>query len=53
MWSKALETSARSVTMSVAPGATLVVTLRADVSSAFDHMTPVGRLYAHAGIALF
>ena len=36
-----------------APGATLIVTLRADVSSAFDRMTPVERLYAHAGIALF
>ena len=36
-----------------APGATLVVTLRADVSSAFGNMTPVERLFAHAGIALF
>ena len=36
-----------------APGATLIVTLRADVSDAFKHMTPVERLFAHAGIALF
>ena len=36
-----------------APGATLIVTLRADVSNAFEHMTPVERLFAHAGIALF
>ena len=28
-------------------------TLRADVSNAFNNMTPVERLFAHAGIALF
>ena len=36
-----------------APGATLILTFRADASSAFDHMTPAARLFAHAGIALF
>ena len=36
-----------------APGATLIVTLRADVSNAFERMSPVERLFAHAGIALF
>ena len=35
------------------PGATLILTFRADASSAFDHMTPAARLFAHAGIALF
>jgi hypothetical protein len=36
-----------------APGATLILTFRADASSAFDDMTPAERLFAHAGIALF
>ena len=36
-----------------APGATLILTFRADASSAFDHMTPAARLFAHAGVALF
>ena len=36
-----------------APGATLILTFRADASSAFDDITPAGRLFAHAGIALF
>ena len=36
-----------------APGATLILTFRADPSSAFGHMTPAERLFAHAGIALF
>ena len=35
------------------PGATLILTFRADASSAFDDMTPAERLFAHAGIALF
>ena len=36
-----------------APGATLILTFRADASSAFGDMTPAERLFAHAGIALF
>ena len=36
-----------------APGVTLILTFRADASSAFDDMTPAERLFAHAGIALF
>ena len=36
-----------------APGATLILTFRADPSSAFGHMTPAERLFAHAGVALF
>ena len=35
------------------PGATLILTFRADASSAFDNMTPAERLFAHAGVALF
>jgi hypothetical protein len=36
-----------------APGATLILTFRADASFAFDDMTPAERLFAHAGVALF
>ena len=34
------------------PGATLILTFRADASHAFDYLSPAERLFAHAGIAL-
>ena len=35
------------------PGTTLILTFRADPSSAFGHMSEAERLFAHAGVALF
>ena len=35
------------------PGLTMIITFRADVTGAFEHMSEVQRLFAHLGLALF